>query len=254
MYPILLEIGRITVYSYGFMLALGVGVSLILIMRKARKEGIDEEAVLDLTIITVLSGLIGARLFYVFFYDWDYYRLNLLQILDFRNEGLVWYGAFILGAAAALLYMRIKRLSFWRMFDLFAPYLALGYAFGRIGCFLNGCCFGTPTTLPWGVVFPGLDLVPRHPAQLYSALLSLGLCAFLLRLYPRRRFDGQVFLAYVIGYALLRFGVEFVRENLIIWGGFSIAQVVAAAILVIAGVFYWHRSQNAVGSGPIGKD
>ena len=140
------------------------------------------------------------------------------------------------------------------MFDLFAPYLALGYAFGRIGCFLNGCCFGTPTTLPWGVVFPGLDLVPRHPAQLYSALLSLGLCAFLLRLYPRRRFDGQVFLAYVIGYALLRFGVEFVRENLIIWGGFSIAQVVAAAILVIAGVFYWHRSQIAVGSGPIGKD
>ena len=101
MYPILLEIGRITVYSYGFMLALGVGVSLVLIMRKARKEGIDEEAVLDLTIITVLSGLIGARLFYVFFYDWEYYRLNLLQILDFRNEGLVWYGAFILGAAAA---------------------------------------------------------------------------------------------------------------------------------------------------------
>ena len=189
MYPILLKIGSITVYSYGFMLALGVGVSLILIMRKARKEGIDEEAVLDLTIITVLSGLIGARLFYVFFYDWEYYRLNPLQILDFRNEGLVWYGAFILGAAAALLYVRIKRLSFWRTFDLFAPYLALGYAFGRIGCFLNGCCFGTPTDLPWGVVFPGLDAVPRHPAQLYSTLLSLGLFAFLLWLYPRRRFD-----------------------------------------------------------------
>jgi len=254
MYPILLKIGSITVYSYGFMLALGVGVSLILIMRKARKEGIDEEAVLDLTIITVLSGLIGARLFYVFFYDWEYYRLNPLQILDFRNEGLVWYGAFILGAAAALLYVRIKRLSFWRTFDLFAPYLALGYAFGRIGCFLNGCCFGTPTDLPWGVVFPGLDAVPRHPAQLYSTLLSLGLFAFLLWLYPRRRFDGQVFLAYIIGYALLRFGLEFVRENLIIWGSLSIAQVVAAGLLVIAGLIYWRRSRTPLGLDDSDRD
>lgn len=249
MYPVLLRIGDITVYSYGFMLALGVAVSLILIMRQAKKEGIDEEPVLDLTIISVLAGLIGARLFYVFFYEWDYYRLNLLQILDFRNEGLVWYGAFILGAAAAIVYMRIKKLSFWRMIDLFAPYLAVGYAFGRIGCFLNGCCFGTPTMMPWGVVFPGLDLVPRHPSQIYSSLLSLGLFVYLLRLYPRRRFDGQVFLTYIIGYAILRFGVEFFRENLVVWAGFSIAQVVAAGILVIAGVIYWYLSRKALESG-----
>ena len=249
MYPVLFRIGNVAIYSYGFMLAVGVAVSLVLIMRQAKKEGIDEEPVLDLTIISVLAGLIGARLFYVFFYDWDYYRLNLLQILDFRNEGLVWYGAFILGAVAAIVYMRIKKLPFWRMIDLVAPYLAVGYAFGRIGCFLNGCCFGTPTMMPWGVVFPGLDLVPRHPSQLYSALLSLGLFIYLLRLYPRRRFDGQVFLTYIIGYAILRFGVEFFRENLLVWAGFSIAQVVAAGILVIAGVFYWYLSRKALEPG-----
>jgi phosphatidylglycerol:prolipoprotein diacylglycerol transferase len=101
--------------------------------------------------------------------------------------------------------------------------------------------------VPWGVIFPGLDLVPRHPTQLYSALLSLGLFAYLLRLYPRRRFEGQVFLTYIIGYALLRFAVEFFRENLIVAAGFSIAQVVAAGILIIAVVFYWHRSRNATG-------
>ena len=247
MHPVLFRIGDIAVYSYGFMMALGVAVSLVLITKKARKEGIDEEPVLDLTIISVLAGLIGARLFYVFFYDWDYYRMNLLQILDFRNEGLVWYGAFILGAIAAIIYIRIKGLSFWRMLDLFAPYLALGYAFGRVGCFLNGCCFGTPTMVPWGVVFPALDLVPRHPTQLYSAILSLGLFAYLLRLYPRRRFEGQVFLTYIIGYALLRFAVEFFRENLIVAAGFSIAQVMAAGILILAVIVYWYRSRNAIG-------
>ena len=122
-------------------------------------------------------------------------------------------------------------------------------AFSGIGCFKR--LLAEPRPFPWGVVFPGLDPVPRHPAQLYSALLSLGLCAFLLWLYPRRRFDGQVFLAYVIGYALLRFGVEFVRENLIIWNGFTIAQVIAAGILVVAGVFTG-TGLRCVGIGDIG--
>ncbi len=244
MHPIVFKIGELSVYSYGFMLALGVAVSLILVARQARKKGIDEEVVLDLAIISVLAGLIGARLFYVFVYDWDYYRLNLLQILDFRNEGLVWYGALILGLLVALAYIKIKRLPFWEITDLFAPYLALGYAFGRIGCFLNGCCFGIPTTVPWGMIFPGLGLIPRHPTQLYSAFLSLVLFVYLLRLYPRRRFTGQVFLTYVIGYALLRFGIEFFRENLIVWAQFTIAQVVAAAIVIIAGAIYWYRSRR----------
>lgn len=248
MHPILFKLGDIAVYSYGFMLALGVAVSLALVIRQARKQGIDEEPILDLTIISVVAGLIGARLFYVFVYDWDYYRLNLLQILDFRNEGLVWYGGLIMGILAALLYIRIKRLPLWKMTDLFAPYLALGYAFGRIGCFLNGCCFGLPTTVSWGMIFPGLDLIPRHPTQLYSVVLSLGLFAYLLRLYSRRRFEGQVFLAYIIGYALLRFGVEFFRDNLIVWAGFSVSQVVAAGILIIAGAIYWHRSRSVIGT------
>ena len=121
MHPIVFKIGELSVYSYGFMLALGVAVSLILVARQARKKGIDEEVVLDLAIISVLAGLIGARLFYVFVYDWDYYRLNLLQILDFRNEGLVWYGALILGLLVALAYIKIKRLPFWEITDLFAP-------------------------------------------------------------------------------------------------------------------------------------
>jgi len=246
LHPILFKIAGIPVYSYGFMLALGVAVSLILVVLKAKQQGIEEEPILDLTIISVLAGLIGARLFYVFVYDWGYYRLNPWQILDFRNEGLVWYGAFILGAIAALVYIRLKNLPFWRMSDLFAPYLALGYAFGRIGCYLNGCCFGLPTTMHWGVIFPGLDLVPRHPTQLYSAGLSLLLFAYLLWLYPRCRFAGQVFLAYIIGYALMRFGVEFFRDNLIVWAGFSVAQVVAAVILVIAVIVYRWRLRQAL--------
>ncbi|NLB17851.1 MAG: prolipoprotein diacylglyceryl transferase [Syntrophomonadaceae bacterium] len=243
--------GNFRIFSYGVMLALGVAMSLILAVRAGRKEGIGEESILDLSIVTVLAGLLGARLFYVLVYDWSYYRNNLLQILDLRNEGLVWYGGLILGAVAALTYLRLKKLPVGSILDLFAPFVALGYAFGRIGCFLNGCCFGKPTALPWGVVFPGLDFVARHPTQLYSSLFSLLLFAFLLWFYPRRRFDGQVILAYIMGYAVIRFGIEFFRENLIVWQGFTVSQVVAVGVVAISACVYWYLNKRAKERGSL---
>ncbi|NLV16423.1 MAG: prolipoprotein diacylglyceryl transferase [Syntrophomonadaceae bacterium] len=251
MHPIMFEVGNFRIFSYGFMLALGVAISLILTVRVGRKEGVSEESILDLAIVTVLAGLLGARLFYVLVYDWSYYQNNLLQIFDLRNEGLVWYGGLILGALAALTYLRLKKLPMGKILDLFAPYVALGYAFGRIGCFLNGCCFGKPTTLPWGVIFPGLDLVARHPTQLYSSFFALLLFLFLLRLYPRRRFDGQVILSYIIGYAVIRFIIEFFRENLIVWQGFTVSQVLAVGIALIGVGIYRYLSKKSMRTGSI---
>jgi len=251
MHPIMFEVGNFRIFSYGFMLALGVAISLILTVRVGRKEGVSEESILDLAIVTVLAGLLGARLFYVLVYDWSYYQNNLLQIFDLRNEGLVWYGGLILGALAALTYLRLKKLPMGKILDLFATYVALGYAFGRIGCFLNGCCFGKPTTLPWGVIFPGLDLVARHPTQLYSSFFALLLFLFLLRLYPRRRFDGQVILSYIIGYAVIRFIIEFFRENLIVWQGFTVSQVLAVGIALIGVGIYRYLSKKSMRTGSI---
>ncbi len=248
MHPILVEIGSLKIYSYGFMLAVGAALSIILLLKQGKKEGFGEETILDLAIITIFAGVAGARLFYVLVYEWGYYRDHLLQILDLRNGGLVWYGAFIFGAAAAMLYLWRKHLPALKMLDLLVPYLALGYAFGRIGCFLNGCCYGKPTSVPWAVVFPGLDVLPRHPTQIYSSLLALGLFAFLYWLYRHRRFDGQVLVAYIIGYAGLRFVIEFFRENLIVWKNLTVAQVIAIVLMmaaVTAGGYLWRKADHS---------
>lgn len=238
MHPILISFGKVQIYSYGFFLALGVVVCSVLLLRQAEREGLDQTNLLDLIIITSIAGLLGSRLFYVFFYEWDYYRAHWWQILDLRNQGLVFYGAVVFGVGAAYLYLKKKRLSFWPYSDLFAPYLALGYAFGRIGCFLNGCCFGKPTSMPWGVVFPHLGDVPRHPTQLYSSIFAFIFFFWLQRLYRRRTFSGQVFLAYLIGYGTFRFVVEFFRENLVVWHTFTIGQITALGIVVVALVTY----------------
>ncbi|MGE5397193.1 MAG: prolipoprotein diacylglyceryl transferase [Chitinophagales bacterium] len=236
LHPIIFEIGNFAVYSYGLMLALGAALAVVLTLREAKKEGISEEVILDISILAILSGVIGSRLFYVFFYEWDYYHYHPWQILNLRSEGLVFYGAFIFGLITLLLYVRYKKLNPWKLLDLFSPYLALGYAIARIGCFLNGCCYGKPTSLPWGVVFPDLDPIPRHPTQIYSTILSLALFAILKWLFPRRKFNGEVFLVFLLGYSGGRFINEFFRENLEIFPGMTIGQGISLLIFVAAAI------------------
>ena len=244
MYPVLLQWGWITIYSYGFMLALGVVLSVVLLLRSAKREGFAEDNILDISIIALIAGVIGSRLLYVFLYEWEFFRLHPWKILDLRSQGLVFYGGLILGGFCVLGYIVIKKLSFWKLADLFAPYLALGYAFGRIGCFLNGCCYGKPTSVLWGMVFPGVDFISRHPTQLYSSLLAFLLFWLLYRFYQRRKFEGQVFLIYLISYALIRFFVEFFRENLLIWQDLTVAQVTALGIAILAVVAYLIRRKK----------
>ncbi len=240
MHPILFQFGDRPIYAYGVMLALAIAICEILLLRTAKRYGFKEETILDISIIAIICGVLGSRLFYVYFYEWEYYSQHLLAILDLRRQGLVFYGSIIGGVLGVLLYLKTKKTSFWEISDLFAPYLALGEAIGRIGCFLNGCCYGQPTALPWGIVFPGLDAVPRHPTQIYSTLLGLGLFVFLTWFYRRRKFQGQVFLVYVMGYAVLRFIVEFFRENLVVWHSITIGQATAFGIAVLAALTYWY--------------
>lgn len=238
MHPILVEIGPLTLYSYGFMLALGVALATAVTVILACRAGIAEESVLDIVIIGVLAGVIGSRLFYVFLYDWSYYREHLWQILNIRNEGLVFYGGLIAGTLAVCVYLYFKRLSIPVLADIIAPGIALAYGVGRIGCFLNGCCYGKPTDAAWGIVFPFVDQISRHPTQIYETLLSFLLFGFLWWFYPRRRFDGQVFLGYLGFYAILRFAVEFLRENLMVSAFLTVAQINALIMLGLTLVAY----------------
>lgn len=244
MWPVLFKAGPVTVYTWGFMLSLAVIIGVAGTRWLARWEGIDPEKILDLAILLVIGGLLGARLFYVFFYEPAYYWAHPLEIFKLYQPGLVFHGGLLAGILITVWFVRRSRLSFWSLADTLTPFLALGYGITRIGCFFNGCCYGKPTGLPWGVVFPGLLDIPRHPTQLYSALGGFLLFAFLLWLFFHRRFRGEVFLSYLIMYSLLRFAIETWRENPLVLGPFTLAQVMSVVILALAAALYYQKNKE----------
>jgi phosphatidylglycerol:prolipoprotein diacylglycerol transferase len=231
------------------MLSLAVILGIIGARKLAVREGIEPDRILDLAIWLVVAGLIGSRLFYVFFYDWEHYLAFPLDVFKLSTQaGLVFYGGLIGGILAGGWYVYRNKLPFWNLADVVTPFLALGYGLVRIGCFLNGCCYGKPTDLPWGVVFPGFFQVAIHPTQLYSCGLSLLLFGITLWLYYHRRFPGQVFLVYLMLYALMRSLVEVFRDNLLVWGPITIAQLVSLGIFIAAFIVYRIQLQKHLNS------
>lgn len=212
MHPILFSIGSFTVRSYGLMVAIGFALAIYLAWRQAGREGIDREKFLDMTLWVIVAGILGSRFMYVLV-SWREFVRDLPGIFMIWRGGLVFYGGFAFALAAVWLYCRRFQLPLWRMFDLCAPYAALGHALGRIGCFLNGCCYGRPGTF-CGVVFPGLgDGITRLPTQLFESGLNFLLFFGLLFLRRFRRFAGQLICTYVFAYALGRLGLEFLRGD-----------------------------------------
>ncbi len=243
MYPVLIKIGPVAVYSWGFMLAVAVIVAIVGARALMRKEGWDEDMVLDLVLVMVLAGLLGARLLYVFIYERELFLKPLLIFLPGPNgfAGLVWYGALFGGFLGLVIYVWKKRLPFWKLADIFSPFAALGYAIVRIGCFLAGCCYGKVCTSVTGVVFPLVDYLPRHPTQLYSSGMNMLIFLFLIWFYPRKKFPGQVFLLYLLLYSLYRFILEFFRANLVMYGPFSTSQTYSLILFTLAAVLYYLR-------------
>lgn len=250
MLPVLFEFGPLSVYAWGFALSLAIILGTFVAMRLARDINVDSDRILDLAIVLVIGGVVGARLFYVFVYDPARFMENPLEIFAIWRGGLVYYGAFIGGLAAGILYVMVKKLPFWPLADLVAPPLALGYGIVRIGCFMNGCCYGHETESFLGVIFPYLEGAPcidgaaRYPTQLFSSALGFTLFALLLYLWKRKKFDGQVFLIFLITYSAGRFVVEHFRENLMIFGNITVSQLVSAVIIVVAGILYRYRSRG----------
>ena len=217
MHPILIQLGGLTVYAYGSILALGFVVGMILILLKARKEGVSIERVIELFCLVIISALIGARGLYVLL-NLSIFREDPFKIFKVWEGGLVFYGGFLFAVTAAIGYMRGYRLPLWKMADLFTPSTALGLFFARIGCFMAGCCYGKKTTLPWGVTFSDpLSLarlhLPLHPTQLYEAGSGLVLFFFLIWMEKRKSYDGQIFWLFILLYSIVRFLIEFVRDD-----------------------------------------
>jgi phosphatidylglycerol---prolipoprotein diacylglyceryl transferase len=243
MHPILLKLGPITVYSYGVMVAIGFGISTFLIYRRAKVSGIDADKVIDIAIAMIISGIIGARFFYILS-NLKFYVSNPIEILELSKGGLVWYGGFLSALVTLIIYIRKKSLAFWTVTDLIAPYIALAQAFGRIGCFLNGCCYGpeVPKNFFFAVTFPG-EHAARLPTQLISSISLFIIYLLLRRLQDKKMFAGGVFLAYCILYPLYRFLVEFLRaDNPRIFLNLTISQLISIAIFLPALAFYLHKA------------
>src|SRR5262245_21476730 len=229
MYPRLFElpwsipfVGQITVYTYGVLLAAAYLLGLKFAMVRAQARGLDSVRVLDLGIYIIISALIGAKLL-LLVTDFRTFRADPAELLTLARSGGVFYGGLILAVIVALWYIMRSGLPLWTTCDVFAPGIALGHVVGRFGCFFAGCCFGKPTTMPWGIVFTdpfaaanvGTPLgVHLHPTQLYEAgaeLLILGV--LLLAERRRERFAGFTFWLYILLYAISRYIIEIFRGD-----------------------------------------
>ena len=224
MHPILFKIGPLNIYSYGAFVALGFGIAAYLIYRRASEFGLDKNSVLDLLILILIGGITGGRILYVGL-NLSYYLSEPLEIFMLSKGGLVWYGGFIFGLIIFIWYTRKKGMNFWTVADLVAPYIALAQGVGRIGCFLNGCCYG----------------VNNHPTQIYSSA-ALIVIYFILRSRQNfRHFTGEIFLGYCILYSIKRFLMEFLRaDNIKVYLNLTMSQYVSVLVFAAGlGIFIY---------------
>ena len=239
MFPDLISIGPFTIHTYGFFVALGFAVGIWTAIKVGKRQGVPSQQVMDMAFVMIVWAIIGSRLFYVLI-NFSYYKTNLLDIVKLWQGGLVFSGGLVATAAAMIWYLRRHHLSFWSTGDLWAPSLALGQAIGRIGCFMAGCCYGRPTGTSWGVVFTHPKSlaplnVPLYPTQVFEAFAGLAIFLVLIYLHGKRKFEGQVYIWYLILHSTARLLVERFRgddRGLISGTEMSSTQLLATLILV----------------------
>ncbi len=232
MRPILFSIGPFHLYSFGVMVALGVLCSLALMRMRLQKDPFcTSDDVLDFIFFSALGGFLGARIYFVF-QNLSYYSQSPLSAFAIWEGGLTYYGGLPVAVFSLVMVLRRKKIAALKGLDFISPYVALTHAFGRLGCFLNGCCFGSSCRLPWAVSFPK-GPVQVHPAQLYEAF-SLIAISWILSAYdqkPHRR--GFTFAYFLIFCGLGRFAVEFYRERQVEIMGLGLNQWISLLVILI---------------------
>jgi phosphatidylglycerol:prolipoprotein diacylglycerol transferase len=255
MYPKILDIGPVTIHTYGLLLAIAFIAGIWLTSRNARKQGLDPDSIWNMGLIIIFSALVGAKVL-LFVSDYSYYSQNPREIFSLstlRSTG-VYYGGLLLALAASAWYLRRSKLPGWTVADLAAPGIALGQAIGRLGCLSAGCCYGRPAGVPWAVTFTdryaydnvGVPLnTPLHPTQLYESIGTFLLFLYLLWRLSRKHFTGQIILEYLVLYSGLRFVIEFFRDDergFVFRGLLSTSQFIGIlTILGCVALFYYLR-------------
>ncbi len=257
----LFSIGPITVYGYGLMIGIGVLVCIWMGMFRAKKYGLKEDAVLDIAIYGLLAGFLGAKILFIIV-EWKDFVQDPMSVLG--SEGFVVYGGIAAGVLAAILYCRKKGLLFREYFDLLSASIAVAQGFGRIGCFLAGCCYGRETTSSLGVIFPEGSIAPAGvkllPTQLFSSAGDFGIMFALLWHYKRRKYAGDTAYVYMLLYGVGRFFIEILRDDdrggvgTLSTSQFISVFIVAAAILLLVynrkyGIKAEERTGNEIKEG-----
>ena len=254
MHPVLFQIGSITIYTYGVLAAAGFLVGLWLAYRQAPRAGLNPHGVWNLGVYGILAALLVSKVWLIFS-AWDYYIAHpgeIFSMATFQSAG-TFYGGILGGVLWVLLYTRFQKMPLLAVLDVVAAPIALGHAIGRIGCFVAGCCYGKPTSLPWGVTFTspvaqtiaGTPLhVALHPTQLYEAGAEFLNFLLLIWLGARQRFTGQLIGAYFVLYGCERGTIEFFRgdpgRTMMFHDSVSLMQIVSVG-LIIAGASLWWR-------------
>jgi phosphatidylglycerol---prolipoprotein diacylglyceryl transferase len=261
MYPKILDVGPLTIHTYGLLLALAFIAGIWLASRNAAKSGLNPDSIWNLGLIIIFSALVGAKLL-LFISDSSYYWENpreIFSLATLRSSG-VYYGGLLLALLASAWYMHRAKLPSWRVADLMAPGIALGQSIGRLGCLSAGCCYGKPTSMPWGITFTnpysyenvGVPLnVALHPTQIYESIGTLLLFLYLMWRMGRKHFTGQIILEYLMLYAALRFVIEFFRDDdrgFVLNGLLSTSQFIGILTIVGSAVafFYLRRRFSKV--------
>ncbi len=247
MHPILIDIGPVTLYSYGFFIAAAILLGLGLSMKEARRKNLNHKLIPDLGFYLILGALAGSRLLYVLLNPL-YFLENPLQIIQFWKGGLVFVGGAIAAGLIAWLYLNKKNEPFRKWLDAFAPGIAAGQALGRIGCVMAGCCYGKQCSLPWSVTFKNPNSLaplntPLHPTQLYHSLSGVIIFILLIAAKKKVRQPGQLFALFLMLYALFRFVVEFFRGDFRGHLGFlSVTQWIVCLVFILGlSLFYTFR-------------
>lgn len=256
MFRLLLDLGPFKIYSYGFMQFLAFLAGILLATKRAKKRGVDTNVIYDLAFWILVGGILGGRLWYVLEH-FGYFRENLLEILQVWHGGMVIYGGLFLGFLTGFIYIKKNKLSFLKIADIVSPSITLGLFIGRIGCFLNGCCYGIESDR-FGILFhdySNCNLIPDAPVgikviptQLIMSASALFLTFFLLLIDKRNKIVGAVFSWLMILYGVHRFSIDFLRHyegSALIFRHLSLSQVFSLLLLLTGTVFlFFLNSKN----------
>ena len=270
-------IGSFFIAFYGVIIAIGMLVGVGFILKEAKRVGFDEDSFLDICIITIIVGVIGARIYYVIF-AWDYYKDNPLSALNIRQGGLAIYGGVLAGIACVYIISKVKKFDFLKVMDVAMFGVIIGQIFGRWGNFFNREVFGQYTDGLFAMLLPidairsqsdvttemlanlvqidGVSYISVHPTFLYESLWNLGLLIFLLLTRKKKTFNGYVFFTYLVVYGAGRFWIEGVRtDQLKLWGtNLAVSQLIAAICIVLgSGLFIYYRKNHPL-STPEGSN